>query len=108
MRSVLEVRFHILTEHSKTHIQTEFSKSRVEIAQGLMTGSDMITGMIRQRPSQVSVNKMPFCGSIMSKPRAWWYSNPPKNRNDSLLLLSSSVLVIQQSVLSVKHTTGFL
>lgn len=83
MRSVLEVRFHILTERSKTHIQTEFSKSCVEIAQGLMTGSDMITGMIRQRPSQVSVNRMPFCGSITSKPRAWRPSNPPKNGSDS-------------------------
>lgn len=35
----------ILTECSKTHIKTELSKSSVKIAQGLVTGLDMIIGM---------------------------------------------------------------
>lgn len=41
-RSLLTVGSPILTECSKTHIKTELSKSCARIAQGLVTGSDMI------------------------------------------------------------------
>lgn len=63
---MLGVGSHICTDYSKICIQTELSKSRVKIAQALVTGSDVITGMICTASQPGKCNKMPFCGTITS------------------------------------------